>query len=265
MIEVGDSPVGVSTGGRPLATDQPLLVFVHGAGLDRTIWQLQTRYFAAHGFSVFAVDLPGHGRTPGPAPASIAAGAAWLVEVVAAAGFDTAHVVGHSMGGLMALELAATHPTRVASLTLLGVAERIPVHPDLLAAAETDDHLAVELVSSWSLGRPAHRGGHPTPGLWMMGSAVRLLERAAPGTLHAGLAACDAYQGAADAAAAVQCATLLLLGELDLMTKPRAAEPLAATLADATVVVVPGAGHLLMVENPDVVIDTLAQFLVPVA
>jgi pimeloyl-ACP methyl ester carboxylesterase len=249
------------TGGRPFDPTLPTVVFVHGAGMDGTVWQFQTRYFAHHGYSVLAVDLPGHGRSGGMPAGDIAGSAAWLGELLDAAEVTEANLVGHSMGGLIALRNAATQPDRVARLALLGVAERMPVNPDLLHAAERNDHLAYDLVASWSHARPAHSGGHPTPGLWMMGSTVRLLERNRPGVLHADLTACDVHGTAGLDAVEVRCPTLLLLGEADQMTRPQVAQPLAAALPDSRVVTLSGAGHMSLVERPNTVVDELARFL----
>lgn len=249
------------TGGRDLDPTLPAAVFVHGAGMDRTVWQFQARSFAHHGFSVLAVDLPGHGRSEGAAPSSIAGYATWLWEFLNAAGVRAFSLVGHSMGALIALRMAAERPERVTRLALLGVAARMPVHADLLSAAERDDHVALELLASWSHARPAHAGGHPTPGLWTTGSTVRLLERSRPGVLHAGLTACHAYDGATGDAAAVRCPTLLLMGEDDRMTRPASAVPISEAVPECRIVILAGTGHMSMVERPDAVIDALASFL----
>jgi pimeloyl-ACP methyl ester carboxylesterase len=229
--------------------------------MDRTVWQFQTRYFAHHGFSVLAVDLPGHGRSEGVAPSDIAGYATWLGKFLDAAGVREFSLVGHSMGALFALRTAAERPERVTRLALLGVAARMPVHAELLSAAERDDHLAFDLLASWSHARPAHAEGHPTPGLWMMGSTVRLLERSRPGVLHAGLTACHAYDGAEGDAAAVRCPTLLLLGADDRMTRPAAALPISEAVPERRIVTLAGTGHMSMVEQPGAVIDELALFL----
>lgn len=250
-----------STGGRPLDPELPLLVFVHGAGFDHTTWSLQARYFATHGFSVMAVDLPGHGKTPGPPCESITGYTQWLGGVIADSGHEAAHVVGHSMGALIGLTLAATLPDVVASLALLGVSSPMPVHPDLLDAAKRNDHLAFELVASWSHARPAHAGAHPTPGLWMMGSTVRLLEKGAPDVLYTDLAACNAFDGGVELAERVRCEVLFLLGEGDVMTRPSGAVPLITATQWSQTVTLPGAGHLAMMEQPDAVIDALEGFL----
>ena len=260
LIVAGET-VRATTGGRPLNRDLPLLLFIHGAGMDRTIWQLQTRYFANHGWSVLAVDLPGHGGSGGTPPDSIAGYADWADDLIAAAGFPSAAVVGHSMGAFIGLHLATHHPERVNRLALLGVAATMPVHPDLLAAADRNEPLAFDLITSWSLAPRSRYGGHQTPGLWMTAESVRLLEHIADGVLANDLHACNRYDEATAAAARVTCPTLLLLGELDLMTRPKAAKPLATALPDGTTVILPGAGHVMMMEQPDAVIDTLAGFL----
>jgi pimeloyl-ACP methyl ester carboxylesterase len=258
-VTVDGNRVFAATGGRPFDPAQPTVLFIHGAGMDHTVWALQTRYFAHHGRSVLAVDLPGHGRSGGVLLHSITDFAPWIVRVLDAAGVQSAALVGHSMGALIALQVAATAPGRVRSLALLGVAERMPVHPDLQAAADGNRRLAPELVSSWGHGRSGHLGGNPAPGLWMMGGSLQLLERAPAGALAADLAACNAYDGALAAAARVTCPTLLLLGALDRMTPPAKAKPLAEAISAARTVVLLGAGHMLMSERPDAVIDALRE------
>ena len=89
---------------------------------------------------------------------------------------------------------------------------------------------------------------------------MRLLERSRPGVLYNDLAACNAYDTAAERASEVTCPTLVLMGERDLMTRPKGASALADAIPDATVVLIPEGGHNVMVEQPDAVIDTLLSF-----
>jgi pimeloyl-ACP methyl ester carboxylesterase len=236
-------------------------MFLHGAGSDHTEWMLQTRFFAHHGRSVLAVDLPGHGRSAGQPLNRISDLADWTVGVLDAAGVATAALVGRSMGATIALETAARTPSRVRALALLGIAAKMPVHPDLQHAADTGDHAAVDLMASWGFGRKAHLGGAQVPGIWMLGAGMRLLERTMGGALAAGLAACNAYDGTLDAASRVTCPTLLLLGEIDRMTPPSAARDLAARIAGARTVILPRAGHMMMVEQPDPTINALAEII----
>lgn len=253
--------VFAATGGRDFDAGLPAVVFLHGAGMDHTCWQLQGRWFAYHGRSVLQVDLPDHGRSGGEALTSIADMAAWTGRLLDAAGLETAALVGHSMGALVALEAAAAMPGRITGLALLGVADGMAVHPDLLDAARRDDPLAWDLVTSWGHGRDAHVGGHPVPGLWMLGAARQVLAANRPGVLYAGLEACNAYHGASAAAARVRCPTLLLLGSDDLMTPPGKAKTLAGALADSRTEVLDACGHMMMTEAPDATLDALIAAL----
>lgn len=260
-LTVGGNSIFGATGGKDFDPSLPAVVFVHGAGMDRTVWSLQSRYFAHHGYSVLAVDLPGHGLSQGTALSSIEAIADWLQELLDAAGVETAAVVGHSMGAISALEFAARHPGRARALALLGVAASMPVHPALLDAAEANDHLAVDLVTSWAHGDTGHVGGNTTPGLWMMGGGARLLERAAPGVLHNDLSACSAYTGGEAAADKVTCNTLLVLGQVDKMTPFKAGSALASKIAGARIAKIEGSGHMMMLEKPDDTLAALKGFL----
>lgn len=256
-LTVNDAPVFAHTGGRPFDPLLPAVVLIHGAGMDHTVWSLQSRYLAHHGRSVLAVDLPGHGRSGGEPLDSIADMAAWVVALLDAAGAAKATLVGHSMGALVALEVASRYPDRVASLGLLGVAERMPVHPDLLKAAADNDPLAIELVIGWGFGQRGHVGGNAAPGLALVPTARQLMGRQKPGVLGIDLAACNAYTRGAEAGAQVACPALFLLGAMDRMTPAKAGRALAARVAAATVTVLPGIGHMVMVEAPDAITDAL--------
>jgi pimeloyl-ACP methyl ester carboxylesterase len=260
-LTVDGRKVFASTGGRPFDPDPPVVVFVHGAGMDHTAWMLQARYFAHHGRSVLSPDLPGHGRSAGPPLKTIGELADWVLKLIDAAGAPKAALAGHSMGALIALEAAARGPSKIWALALLGVAAKMPVHPDLLKAAAANDHAAVDLVASWGFGRAAHLGGARVPGSWMLGAGLRVLERAPNGALAASLSACNAYAGAVDAAAKVICPTLLLLGDIDRMTPPAAARDVAAKIAGVRTVVLPRCGHMMMIEQPDETIDALAEVI----
>jgi len=258
-ITVDGVPAFAATGGRVPREADPTVVFIHGAGMDHTVWTLQTRFFAHHGRNVLALDLPGHGRSEGDPCSTIEAHAAWLLRALDAAKLDRAALVGHSMGALIALAAAAAAPTRVWALALLGAASEMPVHPDLLRDAREGRHNAIDLVASWGFGRRAHLGGAKAPGLWLLGQGVRLLERDAKRVLAVDLATCAAYRGAKDAAAGVRCPTMIIAGALDRMTPPRGAVELAGLIDGARVVQLAGCGHMMMVEQPDLTLDALTE------
>lgn len=256
LISQGEN-IHAASGGKPFDAGKPCIVFLHGAGMDHTVWALQTRYFAHHGFSVLALDLPGHGKSSGKPRSSIAAWADWLAAYLADAKLSHVHLVGHSMGALIALETAARHPTLIKAIALLGVAPKMPVHPDLLALADRNDPKAFDLITDWGHGRTGHFGGHRVPGLWHRGGSTRLLAQSHAGALGLDLAACNAYGEGEASAKAVRCKALLVLGTEDRMTPARAGQKLASLISGAEVVLIPGAGHMMMLEAPDETLKAL--------
>jgi pimeloyl-ACP methyl ester carboxylesterase len=256
-LTVDGTDTYVATGGRAFDPALPAMVFLHGAGLDHTVWALLARSFAHRGFGVLAPDLPGHGRSPGTPLGSIAAMSDFTAALLDAAGVGVARLVGHSMGSLVALETAARHPRRVSGLGLIGTAATMPVSADLLNAAKANDHAAVEMVAIWGYGFRAVLGGSQAPGLSLLNGAERLLERARPGVLSADLAACNAYRDGLAAAAKVTVPAVLIVGSRDLMTPAKAGKALAAAIPGSRITVLEGAGHMLMSERPDEVLAAL--------
>jgi pimeloyl-ACP methyl ester carboxylesterase len=256
-LSVNGKGVFAATGGRPFDKSLPAAVLIHGAGFDHSAWALHSRWFAHHGFAVLVPDLPGHGRSQGPALASIAGMADWIAALLDAAGAAKAHLIGHSMGSLIALETAARHPAKVSALGLVGTAAAMTVGPDLLKAAEANARDAIDMVSIWGLGFNAEIGGSLAPGMWMHGSAQRVLETCGPGVLFCDLNACSSYADALAAAAKVTVPTTLILGERDMMTPAKAGKALAAAIANARTIVLKGAGHMMMAERPDELLAAL--------
>ena len=256
-INVDGHAVFATTGGAHFDPARPVVIFIHGAGFDRTAWRLQTRFFAHHGRSVLAVDLPGHGWSDGPALPSIAALADWTAKLIDAIGLGSAALVGHSMGALAALDTAARYPDKVRALALCGVATEMPVHPEMLESARADTLKVQELMTFWGIGNALHKGGVVSPGLWLRAESLAVLSGNKPGVIHADLAACNAYKDAPARAQAVKCPTVLVLGDGDLMTPAAKAKPLADAIVGSRTVVIADCGHFMMVERPDETLEAL--------
>ncbi|MBS0540055.1 MAG: alpha/beta hydrolase [Proteobacteria bacterium] len=257
QVTVDGRTAFATTGGTDFDPAKPAVVFLHGAGFDRTAWRLQTRWFAHHGRSVLAVDFPGHGRSEGAALTSIPALADWTAKFIAAAGLKNAALVGHSMGALVALDCAARHPDKVRALALCGVASEMPVHPEMLESAKANTLKVQELMTFWGLGNALHKGGMVSPGLWLRRESLAVLQGNRPDVIHTDLAACNAYKDAPARAAEVKCPTVLVLGDGDLMTPAPKARPLAAAIAGAKTVTIANSGHFMMVERPDETLEAL--------
>ena len=249
------------TGGKPFASDGPCVVFLHGALNDHSVWTLLARWYAHHGARVLAVDLPGHGRSAGPALPSVEALADWVLALLDAAGVQAAHLVGHSMGSLIALEAAARAPARASGLVMIGTAYPMKVSDALLATARDDPARAIAMVNAFSHSTLAAKPSYPGPGAWLRGGGSALMHRIqsdADGNLFEhDFRVCDAYAGGNEAAQRVTCPVHFVLGTRDAMTPVKAAKSLAGML-DATVVQV-ASGHALMQEAPDAVLNAVRQ------
>jgi len=252
------------TGGKAFNPAQPTAVFIHGAQNDHSVWILQTRYFAHHGYNVLAVDLPGHGRSAGDARTSVEAYADWLIALLDAAGVEKAALFGHSMGSLIALETAFRAPARVTHLGMLGSTWPMKVSDALLETSRTDEPAAIDMVNIWSHSSMAQKPSCPGPGFYTMGGSQRLMQRISainPALVfHTDFSACNNYANGETAAKSVGCPTLFIFGARDMMTPPRSAKLLTTAIAGCKTVTV-DSGHSMMAEQPDAVLDTLFAFV----
>ena len=260
-LNINGSKVYAYGGGRAFDAALPTVVFVHGAQHDHSVWVLQSRYLAHHGYGVLALDLPGHGRSEGAALARIEDLADWVAGALDAAGVKQAAVVGHSMGSLIALECAARHPARIAKIALLASAYPMKVSADLLDATRDNEPLAQDMVNIWSHLAYAQYPNNPGPGFWVIGENLRLMQRQKPGVMHVDFAACNAYAGGAAAAAKVGCPALFVIARRDAMTPARSAQAFAQSVKGSRSVMIEGSGHNMMGEKPDEVLDALVGFL----
>jgi pimeloyl-ACP methyl ester carboxylesterase len=269
-LTVNDREAYAYTGGKPFDPALPCVVFVHGACHDHSAFTLLARFFAHHGSSVLAVDLPGHMRSAGPLLPDVRAHAQWLLALLDAAGVRRGQgdrrvaLVGHSMGSLIALEAAGLAPERVSRLVMIGTAYPMKVSDALLATARDDPRKAMDMVNAWGISSLATKPGYPGPGAWLHGGALALMRRVqASGRganvfLH-GFQVCNAYAGGLEAAARVDCPVTFIVGSADMMTPPRATRELAAALKARVVTV--KSGHHQMGEAPDATLAALREAL----
>jgi pimeloyl-ACP methyl ester carboxylesterase len=257
------------TGGKAFDSTKPTLVFIHGVLNDHSVWILQTRYLAHHGFNVLAVDLPGHGRSGGDAPASVEEAAQFIEALLDAAGVRQAGLVGHSWGSLIALETAARLKERITHLALVGTAFPMKVSPALIEASLNEPMKALKMVNVFSRATLSAPPSALGPGTWVYGASMALGRRVLASNtqvniFHRGFVACDSYANGLEAMAAITCPVLFVLGQSDQMTPPRAAKSLIdqakAHGKTFTVAKIP-MGHHQMSESPEETLAALKTFL----
>ena len=257
------------TGGKPFDANKPTLIFIHGVLNDHSVWILQTRYLAHHGFNVLAVDLPGHGRSAGEAPVSVEAAADFIEALMNAAGLQQAALIGHSWGSLIALETAARLKDRITHAILVGTAFPMKVSPALIEASLNEPMKALQMVNVFSRATLSAPPSALGPGTWVYGASMALGKRVLASNpqvniFHRGFVACDSYQRGLEAMAQVTCPVLFVLGALDQMTPARAAQSLieqARTTGKKFEVVTVPMGHHQMSESPEETLSALKAFL----
>ncbi len=258
-LEINNQQAYVATGGMEFDNTLPTVVFLHGSGLDHRSWALQTRWFAFHGYSVIAPDFPGHSLSKGEALDSIEAMSDWLWQLLDAMQVKTCSLVGHSQGGLVALEAAANKPDRVSSISLIGCAAAIAVNEHLLGLAETDQPSAVDAMLTWGFGEAYHFGKSHVPGQAPLGIGRQIM---CSNPLHADLTACQQYTNGANAAKQITAPAQLILAHNDRMTPMKFGRELAALLPNTTSQVeLEKVGHMLPIEAPEKCLAELQKFI----
>jgi len=248
-FDVKGKKVFASTGGQPFDKNKPLIIFVHGSGLSHVTWILQTRYFAFHGYSVLAIDLPGHGYSEGPPLKSMEEMGDWIADVIDASKIKEASLVGHSQGCLVTMETASRYPNKVKSLSLMGGGGAIPMNPELLSLAENGDTKAVDLMMDWAHGPAGHFGGHA------------VTDGSVKDTLGVDFRACDNYKNGFEVAKKIQCPTINILGEYDRMISVKEGKKLAENIKKSEVVVIPKCGHMILLEEANQSLAILKKFI----
>jgi pimeloyl-ACP methyl ester carboxylesterase len=257
------------TGGKSFDAAKPTVVFLHGVLNDHSVWGLQSRYLANHGWNVLAVDLPGHCRSEGEAPGSVEEAAQFTTALLDAAGLAKAALVGHSWGSLIALEAASRLKQRVSHLVLVGVAYPMKVSKALLDASLEAPQQAIHMINVFSRATLAPPPSTLGPGNWVWGSSTALHRRVlasnpTTNVFHRGFKACDSYASGEAAIAAISCPVLFVLGTEDQMTQARAAQMLieqAKASGKSVKVARLPVGHHHMTEAPDETLFAIRDFL----
>ena len=234
----------------PPAPDRPPLPLIHGAGGNHLSWPAELRRLA--GNSVVVLDLPGHGRSDGPAPESIEAYAAAVVGLLDALEVTKAVVGGHSMGGAIAQTIALDYPGRVAGLVLMGTGARLRVSPALLDGILDDFERSLALIGKWSFSPAA------PPDLRSL--AIEVMRESGQSVLHADFLACDQFD-VSDRLAEIQAPAVVIGGTADRMTPLKLSQRLVQGIPNASLETVEEGGHMFVLEQPGVVAAAVARFM----
>ncbi len=229
---------------------RPPLLLVHGAGGTHMHWPAALRRLPDR--NVYAVDLPGHGKSAGPGHSTIAGYRDVIYNFCQALGLQRVVLAGHSMGGAITQDFALHYPNRLAGIVLVGTGARLRVAPAILDGLRADFVATVHALSDW-----VH--GPQVPAQLKRQYVQRTLEND-PDVMCGDFYACDHFDLRHDVAR-IKTPALIVCGQQDIMTPPKFSEYLAQTLPNARLVLVPNAGHMVALEAPEEVAAAVAKFL----
>lgn len=231
---------------------RPPVVFVHGAGGTHLHWPPQSRRI--EGYRIYAPDLPAHGRSEGLGSQTIGGYARAVVDLLDALKLNAAVIVGHSMGGGIALSLALDYPKRVLGLGLIGTGARLRVAPQLLDAASRAETFpdAVKLINEWEFS--------PSVNPRLKQLARQRMSEMRPAVLHGDFLACNQFD-VMNRLHEIHVPALILCGVDDQMTPAKYSDHLHTQLSGSRLVVIPEAGHMVMLEQPLTFTLALTEFL----
>lgn len=264
-IQLQSGDIYAYTGNKAFNPAQPSVIFIHGVLNDHSVWQAQSRYLAHHGWNVFAIDLPGQGKSKGNAPTTVEQASQAIIDMIELLQLEKVSLIGHSFGSLIALETASQLGTLVTHLVMVGTAYPMRVSPALLKSSVSAPEKAIAMVNQFSHSRLALTANNQATGFWTYGSATALMRKtlksnSGTNVFYTGFKACDSYDNGEKAATLVTAKTSFLLGRQDQMTPLKAAQSLIQALPNSQVFPIE-AGHSLMSEAPIEVLKALKQAL----
>ena len=235
------------------------IIFIHGTGMDHTVWTLPVRHFLRKRRDVIAIDLPGHGSNQDKTLSSVEKISDYIYAFLDKNSISNFSVVGHSMGSLIALEMASSQPERVNAISMIGTAFPMQVNDALLDSAKNNSQIAIDILTFVGYSYASRLGGNKNPGIWMTELTKRLMQKSSKGVIYKDLKACADFKYGLEKANKVQGKVQLILGSNDFLTPKFKAQNLIQAFKNPSVEEVKGSGHSLMMEEPNKVLEYLKK------
>ncbi len=230
----------------------PPFLFIHGAGGSSLGWHTRLRRMPER--TVFALDLPGHGKSEGEGCQSLISYAQVILDFIQAVGVYKTILVGHSLGGMIALQTALLSPDRVAGLVVVSSSTECPIPQEIIQ--DLLNPITYKQSMDWLVERLV---GSSTDRKWV-DATRQAVEQTRRGVLYGDLLACHS----SDLSRQIQnilTPTLICSGDMDRFFPPRASRKMAKVIPGARLECIPGAGHLIPLEKPDELAVAINQFV----
>jgi len=255
IFEIENKSIYASDAGQELDQKKETIIFLHGSGLSHIIWSLVEQFFANKNFNVLSIDLPGHGNSEGPCLHTIEEIADWLEKIFVKLKLEKVILVGHSQGCLEMLEYSNKYKSRLKKLVFMGGSYKMPVNKDLIDLAENGNTDAVKLMMKWGYeGSKKFIGGNPIKRIIQSPRDISEI-------LGVDLVACNNYSNGSNAAKAIDCPTMFVLGSLDKMVNIEFGKKFANMVNNSTTLIIDGCGHMIMIEKAFEMREKVLEFL----
>ena len=255
IFDIENKSVHASDAGQGINISKDTIVFLHGSGLSHIVWSLAEQFFSSKNFNVLSIDLPGHGNSEGPCLDSIEKISDWLEKVFEKLNLNNLIIISHSQGCLEALEYSLKYKDRLKKLVFVGGSYRMPVNKDLIDLASNGDSDAVKLMMKWGYeGSKKFIGGNPI-------ERIIKSPRDISEILAVDLIACNNYKNGSEAAKAITCPVMLVLGELDKMVNLEFGKKFANLVKNSKTHIIEGCGHMIMIEKAFEMREKVLEFL----
>jgi pimeloyl-ACP methyl ester carboxylesterase len=243
---------GYRRGEKGILPERPTLILLHGAGSSSQTFLHQVRALD-RSMNILALDLPGHGNTPGPGLDTISAYANWVEQALSLSTIPSFFLGGHSMGGAICQELAWRSSLPLKGLVLISTGEELNVSPKILEGLLTEPDQTLELINQWCFPKDTDP--------LLIQQSVALLKQTPIMVIANDFIACNRFDRSENIST-LTLPALIIVGAEDKMTPPAFSQSLNKKIFSSRLVVVPGAGHLVMLEKPREVNQAIEAFVI---
>ncbi len=247
LVEVADEEIYYT---HSVSDNQNNFVLIHGSGGDHAHWPENLRNYS--GANVYALDLPGHGRSGGSGRTSVGAYADFITAFVQKLKLGKVTLFGHSLGGAIAQSIALRQPDWLASIVLVGTGARLRVAPTILEGLFIDFQGTIDLLCQWSFASAAPQD--------LVETARKGFLKTPAEVTHGDLSACDKFD-LMEEIGNITCPTLVVSSSEDRLTSAKYGQYLQNRIPGAKLALIPGAGHMMALEKSAEFMQAITAFL----
>jgi len=226
-------------------------LFVHGSGWNVHMWYA-IRDRLESSMEVILVDLPGHGASFGEGSNSVQGYSDMVYGIMKDLAMEGCFVVGHSLGGAIAISLGLVHPDIVKGIVLIGTGARLRVLPQILDGIIKDKEATVRSTGDFAFSKKAS--------VELKAKAIEETMQCSAEVIHKDFTACDKFD-VMDSIGSLSTPTLIICGTDDVLTPPKYSRYLNEVIPGSRLVLIEDAGHMVMMEKPIEVSSAIEEFV----